>query len=393
MRIFLLGGSGLVGKYFSERAVKNPKITEITVAGRSAEKAKEAASAIGEKANSVTADATDESQVARLVRDYDIFVNTSGPDYVVQPHTVKAAVKAGVDYCDVSCDAQAAEEVLSLDKKAKAAGMTAIIGIGWTPGLDNLMMKHIATKMDEVEMMHACLVWPVPEVVKGDTKNVVDELRSNGPYSASWETGMRCFSGQCKVYREGRWVVVDPSKNGVDLVDPFGEQLRAYPACAAEAITLPRFVQNMRGLSVLVSFCPFGLNELALQLAARIKSGEIDTKEAAVSFLEMPASDPKRWLSGSEKVSKDWSFWMTATGVKDGAKVRYTIYPSSEWMSTAGPLYLAAQKLLEGKVREHGVLPPEACFDPMPFMEEVASTVPGRPKDKKLFDERWERLE
>ena len=42
---------------------------------------------------------------------------------------------------------------------------------------------------------------------------------------------------------------------------------------------------------------------------------------------------------------------------------------------------------------EHGVLPPEACFDPLPFIEEVASNGPGWTKEKKLFETNPERLE
>lgn len=391
MRVFLLGGAGMVGQAFAERAAKNPAIDEITIAGRNAEKAGKAASAIGEKANSMTADATDEASLASLVKGYDVFVNTSGPDYLVQPHTVKAAIRAGVDYCDVSCDGPAAEHVLELDREARASDVTAVIGIGWTPGLDNLMMKHAAAQFDEVDRMRMFLVWPVLDLVKGDAKKAADELRRYGPYSASWETGMRCFSGQCKIYRDGEWVVVDPSENGVDARDPYGGRVRAYPACGAEAVTLPRYLPNVKGVSVLLSFCPFGLNELALQLAARIRAGEMSTKDAAFSFLETPGSDPKRWLAGSEKVTENWPFWITADGTKDGAKIRYTMNPSPDWLSTAGPLYVAAKTLLEGKVDQRGVLPPEACFDPMPFLQEVASDVPGRPEGGKLFDETWER--
>ena len=392
LRVFLLGGAGLVGQSVAERFAKDAAITEITIAGRNSEKAKQAASVIGEKANSTRADATDEKHIARLVADYDIFVNTSGPDYVVQPPAVRAAIRAGVHYCDVSCDGPAAEKVLKLSAKAEAAGMTAIIGIGWTPGLDNLMMTHAAHQLDETEVVQTCLVWPMTNLVKGDPTKVAEELRKSGPFSASWETGMRCFSGQCKIYRDGKWVIVDPFENGVDLPDPYGGYVRAYPACGAEPITLPRYVSGVRGVSVLLSFRPFQLNELARQLAVRIKSGEMSTKEAAISFIETAGADRERWLSSSENVSEEWPFWIVAQGMKDGSRVRYTMNASPEWLSTGGPLYTAAMMLLNGKIKGHGILPPEACLDPIPFMEDVASNVPGRPRGKKLYDESFEEL-
>ena len=140
MRVFLLGGAGLVGQSVAERLAKNAAVSEITIAGRNSDKANQAASGIGEKANSMKADATDEKQIARLVHDYDIFVNTSGPDYLVQPHTVNAALRAGVHYCDVSCDGPAAEKVLKrvlpFDARAGARLEPAtipIISFTWTP--------------------------------------------------------------------------------------------------------------------------------------------------------------------------------------------------------------------------------------------------------------------
>lgn len=382
-----------MGQSVAEKMAKDPAITEITIAGRNSEKAKRTASAIGEKANSMKADVMDEGEIARTAADSDAFVNTSGPDYVVQLPAVRAAIKAGVNYCDVSCDGPAAETVLMLDAKAKDAGISVIIGIGWTPGLDNLLMAHMVRQLDETEVVQTCLVWPVTDVVKGDSKKVAEELRNSGPFSASWETGMRCFSGQCKIYGNGKWVVVDPFENAVTLPDPYGGLVTAYPACGAEPITIPRYVRGVKSVSVLLSFCPFPLNELARQLAVRIRSGEMSTKEAALAFIETAGADRERWLAGSEKVTEEWPFWIVAQGLKDGSRVRYTLNVSPDWPSTGGPLYTAAKMLLEGRIKERGILPPEACLDPLPFMEEVASIVPGRPMAKKLFDESIERLD
>jgi len=389
--LFLLGGAGEVGQYFAERAVKNPAITEITIAGRNAEKAKKAASAIGEKANSTTANATDEAQIARLVRDYDVFVNTSGPDYLVQPHTVKAAIKAGVHYCDVSCDGAAAEKVLKLDAKAKAAGVTAIIGIGWGPGMDNLMMVHAARQLDKADSVHTCIAMTFTSLVKEDTNKIAANIESSAQFSASWETFMRAYSGPCKIFRDGKLVIVDPFRSEVTEQNPKGGVVKLYPACGAEPITVPRSLPGLKNSSLLICFFPLPLNEVARRLAPRIKAGEIGTREAAIEFIKTAGSERDRWTPTTEKFPDD--FWITATGVKYGKRVRYTLIPSSGWLSTAGPLYTAAKRILDGKFKERGVLPPEACFDPVPFMEEVASNEPGWTKEKGLFEERFDKLE
>lgn len=391
MRVFLLGGAGLQGQYFAGRAAKNPAITEITIAGRNAEKAKKAALAIGEKANSRIADATDETQLTRLIRDYDVFVNTSGPDYLVQPHTVRAAIEAGVHYCDVSCDGPATEKVLKLDSKAKAAGVTAIIGIGWGPGLDNLMMAHAARQLDKADSVHSCMAITFSDLAGGDTDKIASEMRESGPYSASWETFMRLFSGPCRIFRNGKRVTVDPFESGVVMPNPKGGTIKLYPGCGPQPITVPHSVKGLKESSVLISFVPFELNELVRRISSRITLGEIDTREAAIAFIEAAGAERGQWAPVTEKFPED--FWITATGVKDGRRIRYTLIPTSGWLSTTGPLYCAAKKILDGELKERGVLPPEVCLDPIPFMEEVASSEPGWTKEKKLFDEKLERLE
>jgi len=391
MRVFLLGGAGEVGQYFAQRAAKNPAITEITVAGRNAGKAKKAALAIGEKANSKTAEATDETQLVRLVRGYDILVNTSGPDYLVQPHTVRAAIRAGVHYCDVSCDGQSAEQVLELNSDAKAAGITAIIGIGWGPGMDNLMMVHAARQLDKADSVHTCMALTFTRLVKEDTSKIADDMRKSAQFSASWETFMRVYSGQCKIFRDGKWAIVNPFENEVIMQNPKGGVVKLYPACGAEPITVPRSLQGLKNASLLTCYFPLPLNEVAHKLATRIKAGEISTKEAAIAFIETAGSERHGWAPTTQEFPED--FWITATGIKDGMRVRYTLIPTSGWLSTAGPLYIAAKRILDGKFKEHGILPPEACFDPVPFMEEVASNEPGWTKEKRLFEENLERLE
>jgi len=383
----------MVGQATAKRLATNATVSEITIAGRDSEKAKRAASAIGEKANSVKAEATDETQIAHMVSGYDLLINTSGPDYLVQLPVVRAAIEAGIDYCDVSCDGPAAEKVLKLDSKARAAGMTAVIGIGWAPGIDNLMMTHAVRQLDRAESVHACLVWPLTDLVKGDTKEVAENLRNNAQYSASWETGMRCFSGECKVYRGGKWIVVNPFESGVEVSHPKLGAFDAYPACGAESVTLPRYVRGVKDVSGLLSFYPPQMNELARQLAIQIKAGKMTTKEAALSFIETAGSDRERWLSTTQEMPSVWPYLVIARGVKNGHMVKYTLDANTEWLTTDGPLYTASMMLLRDRVKEHGIYPPEACLDPIPFLEEVAANEPGWSAGTELFAESFEELD
>lgn len=229
------------------------------------------------------------------------------------------------------------------------------------------------------------------DLASGDIGKIAANMRDSGPYSASWETFMRLFSGPCKIFRDMKWVTVDPFESGVVIPNPKGGEVRLYPGCGPQPVTVPRSVKGLMDSSVLISFVPFELNELMCMVASRIIAGEIGTREAAMAFIEAAGSERGQWTPTTEKFPDD--FWITATGIKDGRRVRYTLVPTSGWLSTAGPLYCAAKRILDGKFKEHGILPPEACFDPVPFMEEVASNEPGWTKEKGLFEEKLERLE
>ena len=391
MRVFLLGGAGLVGQDAAKYLAADAAVSEITIAGRNVDKAKQAASVVGEKGNGIKAEATDEKGLARLIADYDILINVSGPDYLVQPPAVRAAIRAGVHYCDVSCDGPATEKVLKLDAKAKAAGITAIIGIGWGPGLDNLMQVHAARQLDRADSMHTCMAMTPSDLVSGDTNKIAQAMRDSGPYSASWETFMRLFSGQCKILRDKKWVTVDPFKNEVVTPNPKGGTVKLYPVCGPESITVPRSIPGLRDTSVLISFFPAPLNELIHRQVSRIKAGEIGTREAAIAFIETAGAERDQWAPDLQKFPED--LWVIATGVKDGVRVRYTLVPTPGWMGTASPLCTAAMMIMNGKIKENGIFPPEACLDPIPFMKEVATITTGRPPDAKLFEESFERVE
>jgi saccharopine dehydrogenase-like NADP-dependent oxidoreductase len=74
-------------------------------------------------------------------------------------------------------------------------------------------------------------------------------------------------------------------------------------------------------------------------------------------------------------------------GAQDGDKV-HLIYdcvsgPHERWgiggraLGTGVPASLGAQWLARGAVKEKGVLPPEACIDPVPFLRELSENGRG----------------
>ena len=96
MKVFALGGYGTVGLPAIRLLVESDLVTEIALAGRTVERAEQAAAQIGEKATAVQVDGTDEEQLALSLAGYDIIVNTAA-NQVVLP-AIHAAIRAGAHY-------------------------------------------------------------------------------------------------------------------------------------------------------------------------------------------------------------------------------------------------------------------------------------------------------
>src|SRR2546430_16832389 len=88
------------------------------------------AAEIGAKGFAVEVDATDEARLASLARDYDLIVNTAGPDFRVALPVTRAAISAGVHCCDIASDGPSLAKVLALHGAADGAGVNVATGHG-----------------------------------------------------------------------------------------------------------------------------------------------------------------------------------------------------------------------------------------------------------------------
>src|SRR5690606_15578076 len=80
-------------------------------------------------------DVTDGPALDAALRAADLVVNTVGPYFRFGPPILAAAIAAGCDYIDICDDPQPTIEMLELDARAKAAGVTALLGMGASPGV------------------------------------------------------------------------------------------------------------------------------------------------------------------------------------------------------------------------------------------------------------------
>ena len=388
MKVFALGGAGQFGKGVAQKLVASDIVSEIVIAGRNLEAAKSAAVELGDKASAVQVDLLDEGRLASLATGSDIMVNTAGPEHKVVLPALRAAIKAEVNYCDLGAHGPTTEKALELDAAAKAADITAIMGIGLA-GMSNLRMMHAAKQFDQAEELSICIFQVV--AMYGDSpKAILAQWRKAGYADASWQFMMKLVAGKVRLYRDGRWVDVDPIKNAVRVTLPQGREVTAIPVAIPEPITIPRALPGVKFVSSLYSMHPPQLHELYCELGQRIARSELDESEAAFSLFEYMAEQPKESLAAPKGCEAGWIDWVDAVGTRRGQRVRYKGWPSVDWTSTSGPIAVAALRILRGEIYARGVLSPESCIDPMPFFADVAQYGTEKPSDGKFLTESFE---
>ena len=82
---------------------------------------------------------------------HDIVINTIGPFYKFGNIILKAAIQAKKPYVDICDDWKPTLEMLDLKDDAIDGGITAIIGMGSSPGISNLMSVLACSEFDMVD--------------------------------------------------------------------------------------------------------------------------------------------------------------------------------------------------------------------------------------------------
>ena len=408
MKVFMLGGYGAVGLPAAKLLVESDLVNDIALAGRSLERAQEAAAEIGDKASAVHVDATDEKQLASLVAGYDVIVN-SVSNQVALP-VLDAAVRAGAHYCDVGWGQDFIVQMNELEAEAKDAGITALICNGISPCITNLMGVHAANQLDVAEQIQGGRAW-VFQGARSLTpqqwlENPAEQLAVLHEFKdfLEWmlQVAKETQSRTVRAYQDGQWVDVDSLTSGLQAPLPQGGTVTAYPYSSYDPLfdSLPQDLARAQPVEVWFTPFPSSLHDLFREGALRVIAGDADPATAMSSFYETIEKDPDRWLTVTDDFAAFSPDWVTAVGRKGGRAARYNCWLAPElwneqsaWFLTSVPLAVAVLRILSGKTRERGVMTAEAAFEPLSFFDEVVALLPEPPPGGKLIGESFGWLE
>lgn len=370
MKIIILGGCGAMGTEATRDLARTSDFEEIVIADADLNRAQALAEELGGgRVRAMRIDVSDEQTLLEKLRGFDVVANCT--TYHFGLIVTRAAVAARVNYLDLGGLFNTPKQ-LEFDEDAKQAGITVCLGCGATPGVTNLMTRHAADQMDQVDEVHLAFA----------------SFRSIAPSPGLLDTVLDEFSpGSRRFYWEDGQFIEVPAFSGAKRVrfsEPVGE-LETYYVPHSETHTLPRFLgKGVRRVDVRGSWRPEIMQALRLfadlqltgDAAIRIDGHEVNSKRFVREHILHQAAD-----FGGEG---EWAFLLNVevAGRRDGQPVRIVCNtahpPRAEWGTQATarmtgiPMSIAAQKLARREGLRKGVIAPEACFEPASFFAELS---------------------
>ncbi len=376
MKIVVLGGTGLTGRCAVRDLAESREVSEVVMAGRNINKAQKLADKIKSKKVSIAQiDVTKHEDTVKVLKDADVALNAV--QYYYNMDVMKAALDAKVHYLDLGGLFHTVLKQLKLNDKFREAGLTAILGIGECPGITNVMARYAADRLDSVDTILVRDTW-------------MDFTEGAPPFMVTWSlsTLFDEMTIPAVIFENGQYKEVPPlsGKETMTFPEPFGSQDQYY-TIHSEAATFPvsfkkKGIKNVNwkeggpGLLDIKILVDAGL---ASEEPLKVKGTEISPRQFLLKLL-----DSKNLMGCPEGITPNDTevTRIIAIGKKNGRNVSYTMdsifHSKAEWEATAGevavgvPASIAAQMLARGDIKAKGTIPPENCFDPEPFMTQLA---------------------
>lgn len=274
-----------------------------------------------------------------LMRSTAIVANLAGPYYRTGFTVLDAAIAAGTDYLDICDDADITVPILSRDEAAKAAGVTAIIGLGSTPGVSNILIRLAVDHLNGADDVEIAWVVDAKDMTEAATKhfwhcfNLVDFDGTVHPVPLPGEMHSRVVDFPGTV---GRQTVVK----------------LAHP----EPLTVPRFLPVKRAVNY-GAIAPIDAHAVASALAAVADEQQPGSTSERTDMLVKAFQQFLARFEGGERIGSGLQIDVHT----DGNGLRYASGADTSMEEATGvPAAAGVLMLAEGDTPRGGVFAPEA---------------------------------
>ena len=376
----LIIGAGGVGTVVAHKMAGLPEVfTEILLASRTKSKCDVIAARIGGgRVQTAQVDADEVPQLVALIRSFqpDLVVNVALP---YQDLTIMdACLETGVSYLDTANYEPKDEAKFeyswqwAYQERFKEAGLTAILGCGFDPGVTSIFTAWAAKYVfDEIQYL---------DIVDCNAGDHGKAFATN----FNPEINIREVTQKGKYWENGEWVVTEPHEIHKPLTYPHIGERESYVIYHEE---LESLVKNFPTLKKARFWMTFG-QEYLTHLRVIQNIGMAGIKPILYEGKEIvPIQFLKAVLPAPEELGANYkgetSIGCRIKGIKDKKKKTYYIYNNCSHeaayaetgmqavsYTTGVPAMIGAMMFLQGKWKKPGVFNVEE-FNPDPFMEQL----------------------
>jgi len=398
MRALVLGGAGAMGRWTIRDLTESDGVDEVVVADLDGLRAREAAGWAAAYSGSngtarvqgMTLSAGDPEALRRAFEQVDVVANCAW--HATNVPVMQACADTGTHYVDLGGLFHTTRRQLGLHDRFVAAGVTAVPGMGASPGTTNVMAALAARELATVEAVEVRL-------------GIADFTKSTAPLPLPYavHTLLDEFSVPAMVFRGGRWAAVPAmsEQEELDFPAPVG-RVRVGHTLHSEVATLPlHFAErDVRTVSFKVGFPPDFMDRMALLTGlglagtdpVDLPSGKVIPRELLVHQIsatldrqgtEVQADDAEAiWVRvrGRRAGPGDPALAppsQTATGTAE-VLAECLVRPHPTWQAGSGqldtgvPPSIVAQFLAHKVIDKPGVYAPEDVVPPGPYFSELA---------------------
>lgn len=374
-----------MGQHFVETAIKLKAFASMTIADRDISAATRYAQSLGHPdIDAVQIEAKDQAALTTLLRGYDVVISTIGPYYLFGATVLECAIEAGCHYMDICDDPEPTVAMLALSERAASAGITALVGIGASPGISNLLAAKAIRTVGQAERV--VTTW-------GSTSRAKESAGSDVDMGAAVDHWFEQLTGDIPVHVNGHTAYAAPLTE-IELRLPGIGRLKAHTVGHPEPLTLPMaFPFIKESFNAMVFSRP--LIQLLRLLQRRVDSGKHSVAEAATTFRKLSKNIEESdltWRESSSLVKSSMLEAVFPTGyipseisaiaeLREGARQRVCSawlngeIPGGMGPNTCIPTALALQMMTQGLITRRGAFAPEQVIDADSFFERLAPFV------------------
>lgn len=365
MKVLVLGGAGGAGRHTARVAASLDGVDQLVIGDVSGTRATELAARLGPRIGAVGVDVRDRAALDEVMAGADVVCNCTGPFFRYGLDVLTASIDNGCHYLDICDDPEPTLQMLELSDRARARDVTAVVGMGFSPGMTNLLAALAAGELSSVHTVYTG--WNIDSAVPDSPTS-----------TAAVEHGVAQMTGQVPAVRGGRLVRERPLRRvRVDYPGLGRETVRTFGH--PEAVTLAESLRADTSLNV--CHAAPGTAASIVAVARLVDLGVLSAAAAGRLVGWMEHRIPHASLHSVLGDGQLPIGYAVADGLRDGRSARVgaalTAVPGLSMGEVTGvPLAVALQLLVAGAITARGVLPPERAIDPRVYFDAVSAHCP-----------------